>query len=266
MIQTARTLLLIFSILFVAISPLTMAAPSTQVYLPLVMYGQASFNGIWIGTLTQPNKTFNFALDISQTGTTVHGTTTIHDQFYFATMTVQGSLNQEGMTLNEIAIVNSNSASSGIRWCIKRIDLTQKLLGDHVLLEGTWQEPGCNAGYVYLQGPITTFPIIAGSWKGTLSQSNKVFSFELSLTQDRNTIQGTSRIQDGSDYAIMNLQGFSINQQVILQEVAVIEGNASNWCIKTLTMSEGLTSNPTLLSGTWSALGCNTGNVQVLKQ
>lgn len=114
--------------------------------------------GKWTGTLTQPNSTYTFSLDVQQDGQGVKGTSRIENASNpayagFGVMQFSGTISQGKFHFAETAISQEQHVGSNTRWCLKKGDLT--LNGDGSL-SGSWNDPGCNAGSVSLKKVAAT--------------------------------------------------------------------------------------------------------------
>lgn len=112
---------------------------------------------------------------------------------------------------------------------------------------------------------------VAGIWSGVLTQPGTIFTFELALIQANNQIQGTSRIDDFEGYyAIMDLNGLVVGDEIYLDETEIIETNGGvpgwQWCLKTMTLNYSQTAGVEKLTGTWEDPGCNSGTITLEKQ
>ena len=235
--------------------------------IPLAQANQANtVAGTWTGFLAQSGKKFSFELSITQDGSEIQGTSTIRNfNGHYGVMSLSGSIDGSAVHLDEIEIIDS-SETPGFYWCIKSMVLTFWMSDETSLLNGTWQDPGCNSGTIQLQRSTDPFIPIDGYWGGTLSQPGTTFPFELSLSQSSGSISGTSTIQSGSSYATMELIGFIVGDFVLLQETSIIDSNNStNWCIKTIELTTS-SNGGTQLDGEWNDPGCNSGTVTLQKQ
>lgn len=112
---------------------------------------QASVDGIWSGTFSQSTNTFDLELTIEQDGSNISGVSRAESDPYYAVMDFVGTVTAMQVTISEISILEENVPSNQ-RWCIKNLDLT--LTGS--VLEGTWEDPGCNLGTVRLEKVLPT--------------------------------------------------------------------------------------------------------------
>ncbi len=110
----------------------------------------------------------------------------------------------------------------------------------------------------------------AGRWEGILTQPSKTdtFYYELSLTQQGQTIAGVSRSRtpDGKSAAAFTLTGFWDGKQLVLQEVEQTEPSNGGWCLKYATLSFRTAAGFDVLEGNWKADRCSSGHLQVRRQ
>lgn len=108
---------------------------------------------------------------------------------------------------------------------------------------------------------------VTGEWTGFLVQPDRIFSFEVSLSQQGSSIVGTSTIRriDGY-YAIMNLQGSVSDDIVHIEETEIIESTSSSgwrWCLKIMDLSLKEEYSALVLEGEWHDPGCNAGTLKL---
>ena len=107
---------------------------------------------------------------------------------------------------------------------------------------------------------------INGTWEGYLTQSSKIYKFSLYLSQNGTDISGTSTIRylEGDNYAVMSLSGYKSGSDIHLDEIEIIDGTNSGWCIKSMDLAFGLVNNSiNVLQGPWSAPYCSPGNIEL---
>jgi hypothetical protein len=138
--------------------------------------------GLWRGTLTQPGTSFPFQLTIVQEGTTLRGTSRITNDGSFGVMSFTGTINEQTINIEETEIIEEISPPRS-RWCIKSLTLTLDSSGS--VLEGDWNDPGCNSGTVRLErvGVNVNDPRFNEQWGLTSIQALDAWS----ITQGVNT-------------------------------------------------------------------------------
>jgi Tol biopolymer transport system component len=107
---------------------------------------------------------------------------------------------------------------------------------------------------------------LAGEWTGLLYQgSNRVFAFSMTLTQDGDQFQGTSRIsyiENDSSFAVMEITGELDNGTFNFEEGERLEGGTT-WCIKQGNLTYLMDVNIAHLVGDWNAPGCTPGRLEL---
>jgi hypothetical protein len=121
-------------------------------------------------------------------------------------------------------------------------------------------------GVVYrLYLPIVQKPAFqaSGKWQGIATQTGTIFDYGLTLSTSGTQVEGTARVSNGTQYAVMSLTGSVIGSQLLLDAHAIIESNGpppgGRWCIPTLLLAPDTGSE--VLVGTWKQDGCNSGRV-----
>lgn len=179
--------------------------------------------GKWTGTLTQPNSTYTFSLDVQQDGQGVKGTSRIENASNpayagFGVMQFSGTISQGKVHFAETAISQEQHVGSNTRWCLKKGDLT--LNGDGSL-SGSWNDPGCNAGSVSLK-KVDAINCPNANTTSTIKVllDNYIEDYKAELTRKaQNLASGAQSVLDG-------LQDF-ISQQSQQQNQSCGEGSGS---------------------------------------
>jgi hypothetical protein len=237
---------------------------SYALYFPLIQRAVPDVSGTWSGAATQRGSVYDYRLTLTAIGTQLQGTARVSDGTHYAVMSVAGAQFGTDYLLDEIAIVESNGAPGGSRWCVKTLILSYDDPAG-TLLSGSWKQDGCNTGHIYLQRPDIPIVNAGGSWAGTATQSTKVFSYSLSLNQENATIQGVSTVSSASASGKLRVRGFVIGDHVILQETEILESGGSAWCLKTIEAKQTIVGGVETLAGDWSAIGCVPGKVSLHK-
>ena len=108
----------------------------------------------------------------------------------------------------------------------------------------------------------------AGTWVGTVNQGAKTFTFGMNLVQRGSDVNGSSRIESGTTFAVMSVSGTTTAKTLTYSETSIVEQDVtagSFWCLKTgtLTLTAG---PPDTIEGSWTAAGCNPGTITVSRQ
>jgi hypothetical protein len=105
-----------------------------------------------------------------------------------------------------------------------------------------------------------------GNWRGKLTQGSfDTYSFRIHVgSSSGGQISGTSRIQLGSEWAIMSFTGTTSNGTVNYTETGILKQHGGNWCIKSATLH--YRQDRTVLKGPWTASGCISGEIKVRRQ
>jgi hypothetical protein len=112
------------------------------------------FRGTWTGLLTQPDKTWNYEMNLRRVGKSrFTGTSTVADPIdpsIFGVMSLTGRIVYGALLFRETQITDQNP-SPGTRWCIKGGRLQISVSNNGVFLRGPWSDPTCNSGQIELQ-------------------------------------------------------------------------------------------------------------------
>lgn len=236
-----------------------------KIYLPLLLNGSPSATGNWTGYLLQPGKSFEFDLNLTQSGSVIQGTSTARDGDYFAVWNLSGTSNGNSIVLNEIDIIDDNTRP-GWRWCIKEMVLSYSSAFGVPMLNGDWNDPGCNSGQLYLQPKSGPFLPINGTWTGTISQGATEYLLELSIQQNNSLLQGTANIRRNNDFGRLSLIGYVAGSNIRIEERAILETSGRIWCIKTMKITYKVINQVPTIEGSWTAPGCSPGNLTLTRR
>lgn len=110
---------------------------------------------------------------------------------------------------------------------------------------------------------------LSGHWSGRLTQQGKseVFSYEIDIRQNGETISGTSfsTTADGSASARFELTGIWNGKTLVLQELRQTEPEVPKWCIKYATLRLSTEAGEDRLAGNWRAPGCTPGEMTLAR-
>lgn len=128
--------------------------------------------------------------------------------------------------------------------------------------------------------PPKTFPLpktsdISGYWQGVISQqlingTVSAYTYELNLSQDGNSIDGTARIQIPPPYGyyvVMKIRG-TLSDDVFNFDDGLITNNMAPpgwlWCRKSVKLFYDQSNDG--LQGTWSQIGCGSGEINLSRR
>lgn len=126
---------------------------------------------------------------------------------------------------------------------------------------------------LHLGGPKLQAQQLSGTWQGLLHQNGNadVYTYTLLLSQKGDELYGESRsaTPDGSAEARFEIGGIADGPKITLQEVQQLSPDPSNpknrWCLKHIRLSLSVKNDTLILTGTWSASGCQPGTL-ILKK
>ncbi len=226
-----------------------------------------NLSGQWQGILTQPGKrdTFQYAINISQQGQTIAGTSrsSTPDGRTEAAFTLTGFWDGTQLVLQEVEQTLPPNAG----WCLKYATL--RLTSDAALetLSGNWRADGCSPGQMTLRRQLTTRTVEvekeapftwAGRWTGQLSQSDRDYGFFYELELPAAAGAGTSYIESedngGSATHQLTWTFDAQDSTFTLQESDIIRKTDPRWkwCIKTATLRLRREGGRFVLAGNWS--------------
>jgi hypothetical protein len=111
-----------------------------------------------------------------------------------------------------------------------------------------------------------------GNWAGILTQPGRTFNYEMNLRRaGGKRFVGTSVItflDDPSIFGVMTLRGSVVNGSLLFKETQITDQNLppnARWCYKGGRLKLSNSSNGTVLRGSWSDPGCNSGEVRLQK-
>jgi hypothetical protein len=130
---------------------------------------------------------------------------------------------------------------------------------------------GCASPIAPLQGlparSIGAVPDLRiSNWRGILTQpSFGTYSLRIHVrSSSGGQISGTSRIEYGSEWAIMSFTGTASDGTVNYSETAILKQHGGNWCIKSATLE--FHQEHAVLKGPWTASGCTGGEIRVRRE
>lgn len=107
----------------------------------------------------------------------------------------------------------------------------------------------------------------SGIWEGiiTTKESDNEFEYQLILTQNGTTVEGTSlaRLKGGDQVGSFELVGEIKDDKLYLKDINQISPKDQKWCLKELTLSLSKNTKSTWLGGFWSAKGCSSGLIRL---
>lgn len=106
---------------------------------------------------------------------------------------------------------------------------------------------------------------IAGYWEGIVEVDGieGLFNYELKLYQDNQSISGTACSSNDEMEACFILSGRWDGDLLILQEVEQTSPSEPQWCLKYAQLKLSNKEGQLSLNGTWTAKGCNGGNMSL---
>lgn len=255
---------LLFFLTYVVGSTHAQGAVIYRGYLPIVQQPSLQIAGEWRGVVTQAGAVFDYQLSLTTSGSQIAGTARVSRDSYYAIMRLTGSVVDTQFLIDEQAIIDTNGAPAGTRWCVKTLLLAPDAGGTS--LSGTWKQDGCNTGRIYIQHPSAPVINVTGNWSGTVLQGSTPYTYTLALNQQGSVLEGLATTRSNTAFGTFRLKGAVVGTHVILQETEVIQSSGTSWCLKTLETQQSTANGRLALDGTWSALGCIPGRVLVVRQ
>ncbi len=118
-------------------------------------------------------------------------------------------------------------------------------------------------GALLLAWPTLAQDVLTGHWAGELPQPNgaPAFRYEVQLSQQGEAVSGVSFSQsaDGKLTARFELSGRWDGSTLSLQEVRQLEPSSPQWCLKFAVLKMSKMGGYPVLSGDWTARGCQPG-------
>ncbi len=240
------------------------------VLFTISLFGQ-SWQGNWVGTLTQDGKTdeFIYSVSLEQEESKVFGTATSESSNggNNAKFEIGGIWDGNILTLQEVKQLEPPNA----RWCLKHIRLLPVNESGTIILSGTWEAEGCTPGRLELRPEHASSSIITpsgdpdiienqhtifGKYTGTLSQSDRDYGFYFELWLNEN---GTGRSKITSDGEGGNAEHQLLwtfdkkEDRLFFEELKVVDRSIADWpwCLKTATLDFTKEQNRLSLSGNW---------------
>ena len=159
------------------------------------------------------------------------------------------------------------------------------LLGDTVSTPDgvTWvkvqagqQEGWCSAKFVTQVARTSPSPTkvgdLSGFWTGILRQGQAQFSYQMTLVQHGQNVEGTARIEEkGSPqyYGVMKLRGTVSQDGLHFEETQTIESASRSdrrWCLKSGELTYAASNGVPSLQGQWTSPDCSPGEIEIRKQ
>ncbi len=117
---------------------------SGQVYLQQSTNAAVELTGLWKGTLSQGQTTYQLELNLTQTGIDIQGTSTIGNGTIVSTMRLTGRVIGRRVFITETEFIGRRYT-----FCLKELTATYQSDTTGALLNGNWS--GCGTGPIALQ-------------------------------------------------------------------------------------------------------------------
>lgn len=222
---------------------------------------QAQWAGHWQGRLTQTgNPTgYSYTLTLEQNGDEVWGfaTSTAEGGGPTARFEIGGLAEGDTLTLQEVKQLEPDPSLPRNRWCLKFIRLKLVQRPDSLVLQGSWEAPGCQPGRIELRRPAPNPGWIpAGKWTGYLSQSDRSygFFFYLDLQPDgTGTSQIISDTEGGNATLSLRWRYDPDSMTLVFQEEKILDRSVPGWrwCIKSAKLRVDTSHLKVAASGPW---------------
>lgn len=230
--------------------------------LPCWLMAQ-NFTGRWEGILTQdsPADTFYYQVNLRQDGDAITGTSqsTTRDGQYGARFQLSGYWDGQKLILQELQQLEPETP----KWCVKYAQLDYNTANTQDILTGPWKATGCSPGRITLRrGAAMTLdtlvrevaPSLAGTWTGTLSQSDRDYGFYFELDLQPSG-RGTSHIvsEGNGGEATHRLTWAGTEPNITFAESGILRQSEGDWtwCIKSGKLRYRREGSRLVLEGTW---------------